>query len=217
MPWALATDEQKAAHLAEKGPCRDDSGEMAPGHNGFCVIRGFTEKSAEPKKKSPGRPKRDDSAPVSFKGSGKSLKRELGALIKAVNDGLVLLPWTRDDALTQEEGEQLVDALDTAQKSNEKFRGRLEKATSGGGMAPLIIVGFTILFSRLVRHGVIPMPRLEPNDMTPEQQEAIAVLLRAREAARNGVPVYGPGGEDEPQPVAGMGAPRNGNYPIGPG
>jgi hypothetical protein len=129
-----------------------------------------------------------DAAPLDL-AQPRSVKRPLGLLVTSVNDLALAIPWTRADALSQQEAEQLVDTLDRAQQADPRIRKRLLSATEGAGVIPLIVCLLGIMLVRLMRHNVIPAPRL-----TPEEAEELQRRVVAMQAAA----------QPEPPPAAGM-------------
>lgn len=125
-----------------------------------------------------------DAAPDGFAPSQRgSLRKQIGILVGGLNDVLQAVPFTREDALSQDEGDKLVDALDQAQQSNARIKRFLVRSTEGAGVLPLVFVGLSIVLSRLIRHGMLPVPDPGPvSELTPEQQEQLRAMMMARQA-----------------------------------
>jgi hypothetical protein len=87
--------------------------------------------------------------------AAKSYKDLISALVSGVNQVVAASPF-RDDRLTQEEGELLVESADKFAQTNKRFRTFVEKSGTVGSTAAFIGVCVSIMIPRLQRHGVLP-------------------------------------------------------------
>jgi hypothetical protein len=87
---------------------------------------------------------------------GPSRKKDLAALVGAVNELLVSFEGTRPDALSEPEGELLVNGLDKAQQQSPTLQRYFKSAGQASGWLALTYAVTVIGLPRLARHNLIP-------------------------------------------------------------
>lgn len=96
-----------------------------------------------------------------------SLKAVIKDLVLTANAAIYTLPWTHEDALTEDEAELLIDGIDKAQQVSPTLKRFLQTGSRLSGWGSLIYATTVIALPRLARHGLIPIPA--PKESVQEQ------------------------------------------------
>lgn len=142
-----------------------------------------------------------DVAPKRAARRGGSQRRVIDELVTLGNGALLALPWTRPDALNEQECDLLGNGLDQAQMVSPTLRSWLLGASKVGGWGALIAAAVIISVPRMQRHGWLPSgPALSPEEQAAmraylaqiqrqQAEQAAAAKPAAREKpVRNGEP-----------------------------
>jgi hypothetical protein len=85
-----------------------------------------------------------------------SQKTAIEALLQIPNTLLLILPATREDALTEPETDALATALDHYQQKDERARRALHRILAASTVAELFSCLLVLAIPRLARHGLLP-------------------------------------------------------------
>ena len=121
-----------------------------------------------------------DVAPKRAARRGGTQRRVIDELVTLGNGALLALPWTRPDALNEQECDLLGNGLDQAQMVSPTLRAWLLGASKVGGWGALIAAAVIISVPRMQRHGWLPAgPAL-----SPEEQAAMQAYLEQMQRAQ---------------------------------